>query len=106
MNRLALIAALLLLPVAEASAEIWSGNDTGGIIAWSPPAEHAALDTAAAHCSGYGKFARITGVRRQYGNFISFNCLWHPRIARNALPEVRTRRYLPVMSAVVIRTRY
>ena len=106
MHRLALTAALLLLQVAEAGASIWSGNDTGGIIAWSPPAEHAARDTAAAHCAGYGKFARITGVRRQYGNYISFNCLWHPRIARYALQEVRTRIYRPAASAMVVRARY
>lgn len=106
MHRFALIAALLLLPVAEAGAAVWSGNDTGGIIAWSPPAEHAARETAAAHCAGYGKFARITGVRRQSGNYISFNCLWHPRIARFALPEVGTRRYRPAVSTVVIRARY
>jgi hypothetical protein len=106
MTRIALIATLLLLPVAEAGASVWSGNDTGGIIAWSPAAEHAARETAAAHCAGYDKFARITGVRRQYGNYISFNCLWHPRIARSALPEVRTRTYRSVRSTVVVRARY
>ena len=96
MNRAVMIAALLLLPVAEAGASVWAGNDTGGIIAWSLPAELAARDVATAHCAGYGKFARITGVRRQYGNYISFNCLWHPRIARTSLPEVRTRTSLRV----------
>ncbi len=39
------------------------------------------LAPTAAH---YGEYARITGVNRRYGEYISFNCLWSPRIARRA----------------------
>jgi hypothetical protein len=67
------------------------GNDTGGIIAWSPDTEYQARELAAAFCQSYGKYPRITGVHRQYGDYISFNCLWDPAVARYALPEVRLR---------------
>src|SRR5262245_25628809 len=65
------------------------GNDTGGIIAWSPENEAQARAWTTQFCGGYGKYPRITAVHRQYGDFISFNCLWNPNVARYALPEVR-----------------
>jgi hypothetical protein len=65
------------------------GNDTGGIIPWSPDTELQARGLADAFCGTYGKYGRITGVHRQYGDYISFNCLWDPSAARFALPEVR-----------------
>src|SRR5262245_11058898 len=66
-------------------------NDTGGIIAWSCEAEAVAQEIAADQCARFGKYARITGVHRQYGDYISFNCLWNPHIARFQLPAVRVR---------------
>jgi hypothetical protein len=67
------------------------GNDTGGIIAWSCEAEYMAPRIAANHCAWYNKYPRITGVHRQDGDYISFQCLWNPRLARFAMPAVRTR---------------
>ena len=64
------------------------GNDTGGIISWSCESEAAARAIAAEHCAWYDKSARITGVHRQVGEYISFQCLWSPRIARFQLPPV------------------
>jgi hypothetical protein len=66
------------------------GNDTGGIIPWSPAAEARSRDLAVAHCERYGKYPRITGVHREYGDYISFSCLWDPRQAQYALPAVRS----------------
>jgi hypothetical protein len=80
----------LALPSA-AYAEPFKGNDTGGIIAWSCETEGAAPEIAGAHCASYGKYARITGVHRQYGDYISFQCLWNPNVNRQAIPAVRTR---------------
>lgn len=80
-----------MVGAANAQASWLKGNDTGGIIAWSCESELAAHDLAAAHCAWYGKHHRITGVHRQYGDYISFNCLWNPRLARFAIPAVRTR---------------
>jgi hypothetical protein len=30
-------------------------------------------------------------VHRMYGDYIAFNCLWRPDIARYQIPAVRTR---------------
>jgi hypothetical protein len=65
-----------------ASADLWwdgaKGNDTGGIISWSPDHELIAPQWAAEHCAHYKKFARITSIRRQYGDYIAFDCNWRP----------------------------
>lgn len=50
------------------------GNDTGGIIAWVPGVEETALQTAADHCSRYGKYAVITSVHPWPGDYIGFVC--------------------------------
>jgi hypothetical protein len=51
-----------------------NGNDTGGIIAWSPENELVAVSTAQGHCAWYGKEAYITSVYRQSGHYIGFAC--------------------------------
>lgn len=61
------------LSVAQAQAYP-VGNDTGGMISWSPESEAMALPAAQAHCAAYGKNARITSVYRQYGHYIGFAC--------------------------------
>jgi hypothetical protein len=89
-----------LLPLAGAQAQfwrpspaalVWHGNDTGGIIPWSCENEAAAPQAAAGYCSRFNKYGRITGVTRQYGNYISFNCLWSPDADRYSRPPVPTR---------------
>jgi hypothetical protein len=79
------------LSVPGAQAQIYNGNDTGGIISWSCENEAAALAIAAEHCAWHNKYPRITSVHRQYGDFIAFQCLWDPRTARYSIPAVRTR---------------
>jgi hypothetical protein len=93
MRLLAFGAAFMLSAVAADAQvyQVYQGNDTGGIISWSCESEAMAQDIAAAHCARFGKYHRITGVHRQYGDYISFNCLWSPRVARYAIPAVRTR---------------
>jgi hypothetical protein len=51
-----------------------TGNDTGGIINWTPEHQRAARDMAAQHCARYGKIARITRSYARYGQYISFEC--------------------------------
>jgi hypothetical protein len=90
--RLSVIGLVMALTSGAASAQYVSrGNDTGGIIPWSCENEVVAQELAAAHCAGYGKFHRITSVQRFYGQYIGFNCLWRPDIARFSIPRVRTR---------------
>jgi hypothetical protein len=89
--RVVLSAFAVLLWVTGAQAQIYHGNDTGGIISWSCENEAMAPQLAAEYCARWDKYPRITSVHRQYGDFIAFSCLWSPHIARYALPAVRTR---------------
>ena len=84
-----------VLSAAGAQAQVWHGNDTGGIIPWSCENEAFAPRTAASFCAQWRKYPRITAVGRQYGDFISFNCLWRPDFARLDLPAVPTRSVCP-----------
>ena len=92
-------AGLALLTPTDVSAQfwwaspVWHGNDTGGIIPWSCENEAIAPRAAGAFCAQYRKYARITGVTRRYGDYISFNCLWSPYVARYDLPAMPTRSY-------------
>ena len=54
------------------------GNDTGGVIPWSPEAEATAMAKAQQQCGYFGKYARITSVNRQPGDYISYVCQWEP----------------------------
>lgn len=76
-GRCALLALLLLAtPLSGALAWVgpFEGNDTGGIIAWSPANQRDARMIARAHCARYGKLARITSVWPRYGQYIGFSC--------------------------------
>ena len=50
------------------------GNDTGGIIPWTPEVRDIYKDVAAGHCAQYNKVARITSVHPWYGDYIGFVC--------------------------------
>ncbi len=63
-----------------------TGNDTGGIIPYplvasqgdgSRNADRAvARAMADGHCAGYDKRAVNLNIRRQYGEYVSFDCSW------------------------------
>jgi hypothetical protein len=73
------ILALSLLAV-PAQAQAWSGygvngNDTGGIIPWSPALRDYGYRAAAQqHCGSYRKIARVTSVVARYGDYVGFAC--------------------------------
>jgi hypothetical protein len=74
---------MLLLATAGAAADHMGshgpkGNDTGGIIPWSPEAERAAFHIAEENCGRFNKFAVLRSVRRVYGDFIVYDCRWDP----------------------------
>ena len=81
-----LSAAVLALSLGglPAQAEVWSvfginGNDTGGIIPWSPDLRTYGYRAAAQdHCGGYHKVARITSVHARYGDYVGFACEFSP----------------------------
>jgi hypothetical protein len=54
------------------------GNDTGGIIPWSPENEKNAFDIAQANCGLFNKYAVATSIRRVYGDYIAYTCQWDP----------------------------
>jgi hypothetical protein len=57
---------------------VW-GNDTGGIIPWSPAVDDVYREVTVEHCASYDKIAHITSVGRDYGEFIGFECLFDPK---------------------------
>lgn len=69
----ALLLALPLVACAGPGPGL-TGNDTGGIITWSPEHQRLARQWAGEHCANYGKFARITSIHAQYGDYIGFAC--------------------------------
>jgi hypothetical protein len=76
----ALIALALSLLASSAYAgwyETW-GNDTGGLIPWSPAVKDAYREAAADHCARYNKVAQITSVHPWYGDFVGFACIFPP----------------------------
>ena len=76
------------------------GNDTGGIIAYSPEAARLRERIAADHCARWNKIHRITSVHAQYGDYIGFHCYW-PRGTNGIV--VRGRRET---TGVVVRRAY
>jgi len=74
-----LLAALLSLVSSGAGA--WTGakgNDTGGIIPWSPGIEASYGEIASAHCAYHNKIAFITSMHAVYGDYITFVCVFPP----------------------------
>ncbi len=76
----AALAASVLLPVTAPALDLVgpgvTGNDTGGIIPWSPEIAHIYRDIAADYCARWNRIARITSVHRRYGDFVGFVCLY------------------------------
>ena len=51
-----------------------TGNDSGGIIQWTPEIGLIYGDIAAAHCARWNRIARVTSVHRRYGDYVGFVC--------------------------------
>jgi hypothetical protein len=56
-----------------------TGNDTGGIIQATPDTIHSYKEIAVAHCGHWNRYAGITSVRRKYGDYIGFRCIYDRR---------------------------
>ncbi len=90
-----LLAAIMTLPLlaAPAAAE-WRdgvrGNDTGGIIPWSPDIAAVYINIAAGFCAKWDKVSVITSVHRTYGDYVGFRCYfprgYDPRKGQTGLP--------------------
>ncbi len=55
-----------------------TGNDTGGIIAYSPAVKAVYREMAADWCARWGRLAHVTSVHARYGDYISFVCMDRP----------------------------
>ncbi len=71
-----LLAAIGLALASCAGVSGPKGNDTGGIIPWSPENERQALWLADNNCRAYSKYARISSINRNYGDYIGYVCLF------------------------------
>ena len=52
-----------------------TGNDTGGIIQWTPETDLVYHDIAAMHCARWNRIADITSVHLAYGEYVGFRCI-------------------------------
>ena len=83
------VAALSAMLVSNANAwndilnSVWGpkGNDTGGIIPWSPENEKNSFEIASAQCARWNKFPVATSIHRIPGDYISYKCVWDPPVA-------------------------
>ena len=82
----------MTLSSGAATAWIWGakGNDSRRHHSWSPEAERVALAFPDDECraASWGlKRARITNMRRVYGNYIVYECLFDGPLRRNGPGE-------------------
>ena len=78
------ILAFVLVSLSAAANAAWdgtgpgpglTGNDTGGIIQWTPWTATAYRSMAAEHCARWNRIAQITSVHARYGGYVGFTCL-------------------------------
>jgi hypothetical protein len=85
---------LALVPQAHAWNDLFNsvwgpkGNDTGGIIPWSPENEKNAFAIAENNCKFWNKYPVATSIHRVPGDYIGYKCVWDPPRA-----VVHSRRY-------------
>ena len=79
MRWIAVTLALTSLPACAGPGPGLTGNDTGGIIQWTPETDQIYNDIAAAHCARWNRFVGITSVHRAYGEYIGFQCIYDRR---------------------------
>jgi hypothetical protein len=81
---------MMLVPQANAWNDIFNsvyghkGNDTGGIIPWSPENEANAFKMASDQCARWNKLAVATSLHRVPGDYIGYTCVWdRPGVVRS-----------------------
>lgn len=77
MTRKSLIGLVVVMAASLAGCGVGpglKGNDSGGIINWTPDNQAVARQWAADHCARYGKVPRIDPILARYGEYISFTC--------------------------------
>ena len=51
-----------------------TGNDTGGIFPYRPAVSGTYDEIAEGFCARYGSLGKVTGIHRNYGDYVSFVC--------------------------------
>ena len=85
-RKLMFAAAISLVAVPQAGAwndifnSVWGskGNDTGGIIPWTPENEQKSFEIASKQCARWNKYPVATSITRMPGDYISYSCAWDP----------------------------
>jgi len=58
-----------------------TGNDTGGIIAYTPALQKGVYrEMAADWCARWGRLSHVTSVHRIYGDYVGFVCIDRPNM--------------------------
>jgi len=82
-----LLALIVALTVGSAGAAMAAfagpepgitGNDTGGIVPYSPALDGIYRKIAADYCASWGRLSHVTSVHRRYGDYVSFVCIDKP----------------------------
>jgi hypothetical protein len=56
-----------------------TGNDTGGIISYTPALNRTAYRVLAADwCARWGRLSHVTSMHRRYGDYVGFVCIDRP----------------------------
>lgn len=86
-----MLAAVALSTMLVSSAGAWNdllnsvwgpkGNDTGGMIPWSPENEKNSFQIASEQCARWNKHPVATSIFRRSGDYISYKCVWEPPVA-------------------------
>jgi hypothetical protein len=79
-NPLIVVALCVLLTACTGPGRGITGNDTGGIIPYSPAVEGSYRQMAADYCAHWHRLSRVTSVHREYGDYISFVCVDRPGV--------------------------
>jgi len=74
----AMVTALGLALASCAGVSGIKGNDTGGIIPYSPDNARAARTIAREQCAAYEKRGTVSSMRRAYGDYITYVCRFGP----------------------------
>jgi hypothetical protein len=55
-----------------------TGNDTGGIIPYTPELKGTYRELAAEYCARWDRLSHVTSVHPRYGDYVSFVCIDRP----------------------------
>ncbi|MGA3138049.1 MAG: hypothetical protein ABSD09_04135 [Xanthobacteraceae bacterium] len=58
---------------------VW-GNDTGGILPYSPEIRGVYRQMAAEHCARWHRLSHVTSVHPRYGDYVTFVCMDRPGV--------------------------